>query len=944
MKPFLEIVAGDLYSNYGDTISSLTLVFPNQRASLFFNRYLSHFITKPIWLPQTTTMSNLMFSYAKVKPADPLLLNYKLYKTFVKTTQNPEPYDDFYFWGNIMLADFDQVDKYLVDPQKLFTNINDIKVIEQTFNEFDDESLNIIKNFLNIVSPESGSEIRSRYSKIWGKLHDIYNSFTRTLITEGIAYEGLAYRLAVQSLSAHEVNDDSKKYVFIGFNALSKSERKLLLHLRDKGKAIFYWDYDSYYINSSTGVEHEAGVFMRQNLKDFPNSLAPEIFNNINSKDKNKPITLISSPSEVTQAKIVPEILKKLNVSPDELTTAVVLPDEKLLLPLLTALPEEYSDANITMEYPLRETSAYSFVDALITLQKSTDKQDRFYYRDVLQILLHPYIQLVCPSEAEEIRKTIIDQQLLKVPMEVFSNSQTLKQVFKHAEKGSELASYVSACITVIVNRLVGKIVTNDDKLKLELEYLLAINQSIKRLSSVISQIEVEYSIKTFRSYFTKALAEQRISFIGQPLSGIQIMGFLETRNLDFKNLIILSVNDSLLPGASFTPSFITPSLRMAYGLPDYRHQNAIYAYYFYRLIQRAENIYLIYTNKTEGVKSGELSRFVQQLQVESNIPIRQIALNFELGTSIEKPIVITKNDFIKNKLNKYLETTEEGRYLSPSALSEYKNCPLSFFFNRVLSISPPDELEEELDAMGIGSVFHKAMEEIYSAYVGKVVNNEQIQNWLSTNGFIDETVFNTFKAINHYKGSIEELNGRNRLLIERVIWMVRNALRTDQGRTPYKLIALEKEVVITLPITFNNQTVNVRLGGKIDRLEEKDGKTIIVDFKTGNPDNSKIKISEIDDLKGKTDKDGIFQLLVYKYIYTLINNTDKAKVDVLLWYVRNNQLPTTNIPDHEEFWSSFVEYLKKLIAEIIITDTSFTQTNNLNQCKNCNYATICNR
>ncbi|HBI81011.1 MAG TPA: hypothetical protein DDY04_03450, partial [Bacteroidales bacterium] len=668
-------------------------------------------------------MSNLMFSYAQAKPADPLLLNYKLYKAFVKTTLSPEPYDDFYYWGNIMLADFDQVDKYLVDPQKLFTNINDIKVIEQTFNEFDDETLNIIKNFLNIVSPESGSEIRSRYSKLWGKLHDIYNSFTHTLIAEGIAYEGLAFRLTIQSLSAHEVNDDSKKYVFIGFNALSKSERKLLLHLRDKGKAIFYWDYDSYYINSSTGVEHEAGVFMRQNLKDFPNSLAPEIFNNINSKDRNKPITLISSPSEVTQAKIVPEILKKLNVSPDELTTAVVLPDEKLLLPLLTALPEEYSDANITMEYPLRETSAYSFVDALIALQKSTDKQNRFYYRDVLQILLHPYIQLVCPGETEEIRKTIIDQQLLKVPIEVFSNSQTLKQVFKHAEKGSELASYLSASINVIVNRLVGKIDTNDDKLKLELEYLLAINQSIKRLSSVISQIEEEYSIKTFRSYFTKALAEQRISFIGQPLSGIQIMGFLETRNLDFKNLIILSMNDSLLPGASFTPSFITPSLRTAYGLPDYHHQNAIYAYYFYRLIQRAENIYLIYTNKTEGVKSGELSRFVQQLQMESNIPIKQITLNFELGTSIEKPIVITKNDFIKGKLNNYLETTDEGRYLSPSALSEYKNCPLSFFFNRVLSISPPDELEEELDAMGIGSVFHKAMEEIYSACVGKVVS-----------------------------------------------------------------------------------------------------------------------------------------------------------------------------------------------------------------------------
>jgi len=293
MKPFLETVAEHLYSTHGNDISKLTLVFPNRRASLFFSKYLSKQIAKPIWLPETTTISDLMFSYAGIKPADPLMLNYKLYKAYCQATNSLEPYDEFYFWGNVMLSDFDQIDKYLVDPKKLFTNINDLKEIEQQFNEFDKETIELIEKFLNLVSSEGESLIRSRYSKIWANLYGIYSAFTNSLISEGIAYEGLAYRLAVKALEGGTSAIPNQKFVFIGFNALSKSEQRLLLLLKSGERALFYCDYDNYYINSPTGVDHEAGLFMRQNLKLFPNALNNTNFDFIGNIGSSKKVTLI---------------------------------------------------------------------------------------------------------------------------------------------------------------------------------------------------------------------------------------------------------------------------------------------------------------------------------------------------------------------------------------------------------------------------------------------------------------------------------------------------------------------------------------------------------------------------------------------------------------------------------------------------------------------------
>lgn len=946
MEPFLQIVAKHLYANYGDAISELTLVFPNRRASLFFNHYLGQIIEKPIWQPATTTISEQMFASAGVKPADPLLLNYLLYKSYCEVTHSPEPYDDFYFWGNVMLSDFDQIDKYLIDAKKLFSNINDLKVIEQQFDEFGEENLKIIKRFLNILNAGDESQLRSRYSKIWSKLHDLYVNFRLNLINQGIAYEGLAYRLATERFNDDLPEVYSKTFVFIGFNALSASEQKLFIYLKGLSKAIFYWDYDEYYVSSTTGVAHEAGLFMKSNLTLFPNSLGREHFNNFN-KPENKNIKLYSLPSDIAQAKVIPEILSEINIDERNLNTAIVLPDENLLLPLLSAVPETMQGVNITMEYPLRETSAYSLVDALLSLQtnKKQAGEKKFYYRDVLLLLSHPYLQQVCGDMADRIREEIVATHQLNVSVGDLQKNELLAQIFKPVDNGSELADYLYQCIGLIVNEFNTD--RNDDQQKLEIEFLLTINQALNRLKTVITHINEDYSIKIFRSYLTKALSEQRVSFLGEPLSGIQLMGFLETRNLDFENLVILSVNDHFLPGAGFKPSFIVPSLRQAYGLPDYRHQNAIYAYYFYRLMQRARNVFLLYADRAEGVSSGELSRFVQQIMMESHLEVRQINYSFDLGLTNDEPIIIQKNDYVAEKLNRYLAEAEGGRYLSPSALAEFKNCSLRFYFNRILGIAEPEEFEEQVDALGIGNIFHRAMEMIYSDFTGQVVTADLISVKLRANGLLEGIVFDAYKEILGFNGLIDELNGRNRLELERINWMVRNALKTDLRRVPYQLVDLEHEVVAEIPVeTSDSQAKKVRLGGKIDRLEKKDNRLIIVDYKTGKHDNKKVSLGDLTDFSNK-DKDGIFQQLVYRYLYSLSNGISTDNIDVQLWFVRNaneEYIPAITIPSTENFQSDFISYLKGLVTELLNTQSVFEQTSSSELCKNCPYSSICNR
>lgn len=954
MEPFLSIVAKDLLNKFGSGIQDITIIFPSRRASLFFNKYLSENTDKPLWQPLIGNISDMMYSTAQLKPTDPLLLCYKLFEQYIKTTQRPETFDEFYFWGNVMLSDFDQIDKYLVDSKKIYSNIKDIKDIDRQFESLDEEQQKALENYLNVMTDSISSQIRSRYSEIWDKLGSIYECFSQSLISEKVAYDGLAYRIAANKIQQSNNQLFSGQYAIVGFNALNSCEKVLFQHLKTYNDALFYWDYDNYYMQPSNGANNEAALFMHDNLKQFPNQLGNEHFNNFSNKN----INLIASPSNVAQAKLIPKILAEFTANKDQIgmNTAIILPEEQLLLPVLSALPENLEHLNITMAYPVRNTSAYTLVDYLLGLQsnvRNSANTTKFYHKDVLNILGHPYIKQISPNTDKLIHR-INEHKLITIDIQEFAEDSVLSEILSPCFDTKQLSKYLSNIVSLVAAKISSD-QPDAGSNKLELEFLFTMYKALNRLNDIIPQISSDFTPKTYRALFRKAMAEQRVSFIGEPLTGLQIMGFLETRNLDFDNIIILSLNDNILPGVTHSPSFIMPTLRTAFGLPDYRHQNAMFAYYFYRILQRAKNINLVYTNLTEGTKLGEMSRYILQILLESKLNINRIEAKFNLGQTVEPEISIKKTDEIIERLLRYTDTSAKSKFLSPTALATYKNCKLRFFFNKIAGFVEPDDMEETVDSRGIGTILHKAIELIYSSIDGEITESKLAK--LNNDQLISSCINQAFAHCYHCDvNKIDDiLIGRNKLILERVRWMIKKTIETDKQRVPYGIVSHEERIETTIPITVDDKTLGVKIGGYADRIEKKGNKLRIVDFKTGTYNQNKVKFKEPCDLFEKKELDGVFQLMVYSEIYSKMHNISPNQISQNLWFVRNNALPLiyvdgdtksvkVELDSYEPIREQFMEELKNLITELFDRNTDFTQTDNVENCRICPYIGICGK
>jgi len=958
MLPFLKLVADDLLEDYGKEISNLTLVFPNRRASLFFNKYLSESIEQPIWQPNFTTITDIMYNVSGLRQVDNISLIVRLYDIYTKQFHSVETFDNFYFWGEVMLADFDQIDKYGVEANKLFTNIFDIKEIDERFGGFTPHQLEALKAYLGVMSDNAESVIRDRYLSIWKVLGSIYKDFRYSLINEGYCYEGLAYSFAASKLKSGTEDFLPGKYVFIGFNALNDCEKTLFRYLKKSNQALFYWDYDVSYIKSDV---HEAATFLRDNLYEFPNKIQSNYFMNFGDDSK---IYLISSPSGVAQTKLLPQIINQLKGNTPELNinTAIVLPEEHLLTPVLSALPDNIGEFNITMGYPLKETSAYSLAELLLRLHinSRSDEEDnvKFYHKDVLSLLNHPYFQRVdggCCSEAIE---RINSNNIIFVSSIELSVSEIFKEIFVKQTSGLDIAKYLVRITTRIASLIDKKEVESSFNTKIELEYLYSLYTNLNRLVDVVENNSVELSIKIYRQLFRKALSQVRVSFNGEPLSGIQVMGFLETRSLDFENIIMLSVNDDVLPGNHHRPSFITPSLRYAYGLPDYSHQDAIYAYYFYRLLQRSSQVYFVYRNRAEGLVSGELSRFVLQLIMESGKHIERIDVKFDLGISTPTAISIEKTGAVLDKMNRYLEENEADKYLSPSAFTSYLSCPLQFYFRYIADIREAEEVAEEVDLPGFGKILHAAMESIYSKYSGKTIERSDIDSILNSSEELDNLIEKAYAKVyfKTEKGDVRSLlAGRNLLVLDQIKYSINLILLTDKKRTPFTIIKQEEKVRTTL--NFSNNRI-LRIGGIVDRLESFRNSIRVVDYKTGNPEKKGI-FSNLDDLfdPKKVDKTKeIFQL--FTYCHALKKQEGYHDIKPELWFVRNvspDYLPNISYKDpstkqisivesFNQWEDQFTEKVRGLIDEIYNLSTPFCQTTDEDVCKRCPYKLICGR
>ena len=673
MKTFLQSVAQDLYSKIGNDLSRTAIVFPNKRASLFFNEYLAAQSDRPLWSPAYVNISELFRSLSPLKPGDPIRLVCELYKVFREETHSEEPLDDFYFWGELLISDFDDADKNLVDADKLFSNLQDLKNIMDDYDFLDQEQEEAIQQFFQNFSIDKRTQLKEKFISLWDKLGDIYRHYRKNLSELGIAYEGMMYRHVIEELDTDRLRYD--RYVFVGFNVLNKVETHFFQRLQDAGKAMFYWDYDVFYTRlpheQQPPYVHEAGEFILRNLKLFPNQLPETAFDVLRHPKK---IRFISAPTENAQARYLPQWVRTVVKSDPEASkekeNAIVLCNEALLLPVLHSIPPEVENVNITMGFPLAQTPVYSYINALMELQTTGYRRDtgRYTYEAALAVLKHPYTRQLSAT-AEDLEKQLTkDNRFYPLPSELKKDA-FLEQVFTPQNGTAAICRYLTELLREVAVIYRQEKDEEDIFNQLYRESLFKGYTLINRLLSLIENDGLSLHTDTLKRLMNRLLTATNIPFHGEPAIGMQVMGVLETRNLDFRNLIMLSLNEGQLPKAGGDSSFIPYNLRKAFGMTTIEHKNSVYAYYFYRLIQRAENITLLYNTASDGLNRGEMSRFMLQFLVESPHDISRQYLEAGQSPQQSLKIEIHKTDEVLQRMyNAYDIRRHPNALFSPSA------------------------------------------------------------------------------------------------------------------------------------------------------------------------------------------------------------------------------------------------------------------------------------
>jgi len=952
MTYFLQHIAKHLYAEFGNTLNRHCLVFPNRRAGLFFLKYLASEIKQPVWTPATITINELFRSMSVLKPAENEILLIELYKVYREVRKSTESFDDFYFWGDMLLDDFDDVDKYLADASKLFRNVQDIKEIDQKFGGLTEKQAEIIKRFWVNFNPEKLSDQKKEFSSIWSILNDLYTGFRGALKDVGLAYEGMIFRDVIENNSAAS---DWEMFHFIGFNALNECEKELMGRLKKEGRARFYWDYDNSYMG---GIRlNSAGYFMRDNLKVFGNDMPGEwSFDTFISKPQSKAIRrIIDASSDLAQVKLIPQLIGEIQgLTPENAhETAVVLADENLLLPVLTSLPDNIPDINITMGYPLRQTAVYTLIKYLLDLQRSALVQNNilfFNHREVTSILKHSLIADMIDDRDKAISTEIVKKNLLRIPSARFEKSAMLSTIFRKPGSLAEVPEYLKEILLLIVHHHPLGIEDQFDT-KIRNEFIYRVILVINRLEGLASDRVIKLTLNTWTSLLDRLLKSQSVPFSGEPLSGIQIMGILETRILDFRNLIILSVNEGVLPAITSGSSFIPFSLREAFGLPSINHRESIYAYHFYRLLQRAENVTFVFNSNPEGLKSGEMSRFLQQMKYDPGMKPGYLNLGFHIRNHASLDNVIERTEEHQEKLISRFPGGADGRYLSPSAINMWLNCRMKFYYRYICGLKEPESITEEIDPALLGTILHEVMKRFYSGYRGKNVTTSDIERILSDKQAILKHIKNTISEI--FNRGDDPIVAGNELIVNEVLMVyIRRIFEADRAHAPFTVIDLES------PVRFTVESVKdtiINAGGNIDRVDRKGSVTRIVDYKTGTIADSITSVNDLFQDDRKKDTDGWLQTLLYcegyltehpgevvrPSVYRVKKISDRENGDMLRISLSKNK--ETILEDYATVRSEFVNGFRDLIKIIFSPDEPFRMTaESWAKCGYCPYRQLC--
>ena len=904
MKSFLAYVAEDIIQKYGTDLSRTAVVFPNKRASLFLNEHLARLTNgKPLWSPAYITISELFRQQSSLTVADPIKLVCDLHKSFCLHTGSDETLDKFYGWGQLLISDFDDIDKNMADAERVFANLRDIHELDD-LSYLTDEQRQLLKHFFSHFTEEHETELKQRFLRLWSHFTDIYHDFNERLAQQGLAYEGALYRSVVTNNQETITNNSYDRYLFVGFNLLQKVEQQLFSQLQKEGKARFYWDFDDYYMQ-----QHEAGRFIASYLSYFPNELDSQREDIYKNFQQPKDITYLAAPTEHIQARYVSKWLRDQQRYKDGRRTAIVLCNEQLLPTVIHCLPDEVEKVNITTGYPLSQTPVASFIQRYydMVLGGNSTRLVRLFHR-------HPYARFV--------------------------------------EDGQPLLTTLRAIAQGAKEEITDPLFQ---------ESLFRAYTLVNRLNALVESGDLQVSDTTLQRLVNQLIQQTTIPFHGEPAEGLQVMGVLETRNLDFEHVLLLSCNEGNMPKGVNDSSFIPHSIRQAYELTTVENKVSIYAYYFHRLLQRAKDVTILWNNATEDGQRGEMSRFMLQLLVESRQHITQHTL--QSGKSIARytPAPIEKTPHVLDLLNQ--QFIGPDALLSPSAINKYMRCQLQFYYRYIAGIKEPDEPadEQELDNRIFGNIFHQAADTLYHQ-LPKHVTREALDQLLKSKIAIGKAVDDAF----HEELPHALIGGLHLINREVIIRYLRQLIEIDKALAPFDILGLECDVYRELAVSDGQSagSLQLRLGGRIDRLDQmSDGRIRVVDYKTSS---KKIKyLNSVEDIfdpaKIHDHSDYYLQTFTYADIVSrqqadilhLTSDIRHHEVSPALLFIQHASAkdydPTlcfgkVKILDIREHSDRFCELLENKVNEIFMKNIPFTPTTDLKICQTCPYLQMCRR
>ncbi len=951
-KDFLKYVAEDILKKHGSDLSDVTVVFPNKRAALFLNEYLAQDAGHPIWAPEYMTISELFKKHSTLIVGDQIKLICEIYKSFTECTGIDETLDHFYGWGELLLADFDDIDKHIADASKVFANVKDIKEFDD-LSFLTDEQREILSVFFKNMEKCKDSELKSRFLKLWSHLDDIYVNFRARLRRQDIAYEGMLYRDVAED---KDIDYGQGTYIFVGFNVIQNVEQEVFTRLKKNGQAKFYWDFDKYYIGNAggPGIGKEAGHYISQYLKYFPNELDSSNAGIYDNLDKDKDISFISATTENIQARYINDWLSENDRYKHGKRTAIVMCDESLLPTIIHCLPEGVDKVNITTGFPLFQTPIAALVLLMMEMQTSGHSiaKDRYRLYSISKVLGHPYACYIS-DRCTEILAGLKRNKIFYPTASQITPDESTKLLFERKTSNKDLTKWVLDILEIIARNAAGH-----EKDQLFRESLFRTYTLFNRIDGLLEAGDLDVDKITFQKLLYQLINSTSIPFHGEPAEGIQIMGILETRNLDFDHVLILSCNEGNMPKGISDSSFIPYSIRKAYGLTTVDNKVSIYAYYFHNLIQRAEDVTITYNNSTEDGHTGEMSRFMLQLMVESNLKIKRLTMKAGLKQAFMPPKEITKSDAAITAL-------KEMPYISPTAINRYMRCQLQFYYNNIAKITEPDEEDGTLDSRMFGNIFHDASELIYERFLGirRTIKESDIEDLIKHRGQIETAVDEAFRKNAFGSGGIREYNGLQLINREVIIKYIRRLLEIDKTQTPFEIKGLEFDVYKDFEIKTKNGAATTRIGGRIDRLdlvydrENNTRRLRVIDYKTGGYARKSVRsVAELFDNTAEHSK--IAEYFRQTMLYSIIINSDDMygmqgiPVSPALLFIQHTHeddydpvisIDKEKISDITRYEDEFTARLKGVLDEMFDREVPFRPAEDKSVCAYCPYRnTVC--